>query len=164
MGRRQAREAALQVLYQVDVARVDPEEALNHLREMASPNPGDSDESDQVNEEDAKIAYLSPRDMLFARELVAGTLAHLKAFDRVIARLSRDWPLYRMAAVDRNIMRMALYEIFHREDIPNSVAVNEAVELAKTFGGPDSSRFINGILGRVVKDPASYYPSEGEIG
>jgi N utilization substance protein B len=164
MGRRQAREAALQVLYQVDVARVDPEEALNHLREMASPNPGDSDESDQVNEEDAKIAYLSPRDMLFARELVAGTLAHLKAFDRVIARLSRDWPLYRMAAVDRNIMRMALYEIFHREDIPNSVAVNEAVELAKTFGGPDSSRFINGILGRVVKDPASYYPPEGEIG
>ncbi|SHJ29611.1 transcription antitermination factor NusB [Desulfofundulus thermosubterraneus] len=164
MGRRQAREAALQVLYQVDVARVDPEEALNHLREMASQNPGDFDESDRVNEKDVKIAYLSPKDMLFARELVAGTLTHLKAFDQVIARLSRDWPLYRMAAVDRNIMRMALYEIFHREDIPNSVAVNEAVELAKTFGGPDSSRFINGILGRVVKEPASYYLPEGESG
>ncbi len=164
MGRRQAREAALQVLYQVDVGQVDPEEALNHLWEIASQNPGDFDESDQENEEDAEMAPLSPRDLLFARELVTGTLAHVKAFDQVIARLSRDWPLYRLAAVDRNIMRLALFEIFHREDIPNSVAVNEAVELAKTFGGQDSSRFINGILGRVVKDPASYYPPEGEMG
>ncbi|MDK2887571.1 MAG: transcription antitermination protein NusB [Thermoanaerobacter sp.] len=151
MGRRQAREAALQVLYQVDVARMDPEEALDYLQKMAFPVTDDTKENN-------KPASLSSRDMLFARELVTGTLAHLKEFDLIISRLSQDWPLYRMAAVDRNIMRLALYEIFFREDIPGSVAVNEAVELAKTFGGTDSSRFVNGILGRVVKDPAAFYP------
>ncbi|MGB9802647.1 transcription antitermination factor NusB [Desulfofundulus sp.] len=165
MGRRQAREAALQVLYQVDVGQVDPEEALNHLLKMASPNHGRVNQNERARGEDVETASLSPKDLLFARELVTGTLGHLKDFDQIIARLSRDWPLYRMAVVDRNIMRLALFEIYYREDVPNSVAVNEAVELAKTFGGQDSSRFINGILGRVVKDPDGFYPPserEGE--
>lgn len=142
MGRRRAREVALQVLYQIDLTGVSFEEAFLHLPE---------------------VTYIDEKDLNFARELVCGTLAHRESLDRVIAQLSHDWPLYRMAAVDRNIMRMALYEIFHREDIPNSVAVNEAVELAKTFGGHDSSRFVNGILGQVVRDPGRFLTaSEGE--
>ena len=142
MGRRRAREVALQILYQVDLTGAPPEEACSFLPE---------------------VTFVEEKDLAFARELVFGTLAHREALDRVIAGLSHDWPLYRMAAVDRNIMRLALYEIFHREDIPNSVAVNEAVELAKTFGGHDSSRFVNGILGQVVKDPGRFLAAfEGE--
>ncbi|HHW42485.1 transcription antitermination factor NusB [Desulfofundulus thermobenzoicus] len=141
MGRRQAREAALQALYQVDVGKVDPGQALANLAEMRG---------------------IAPEDLDFARELVTGTLAHVQALDLIISGLSRDWRLERMAVVDRNIMRLALFEIFHREDIPSSVSVNEAVELAKTFGGADSSRFINGILGRVVKEPDRYFPLKEE--
>lgn len=139
MGRRQAREAALQVLYQVDVGGADPEKALVHVEQATG---------------------IAPEDLCFARELVTGTLAHRVALDRVIACFSRDWELTRMAAVDRNIMRLALFEIFHREDIPHRVSVNEAVELAKVFGGEDSSRFVNGILGQVVKVSGVYDLSE----
>ncbi|OAT86529.1 transcription antitermination factor NusB [Desulfotomaculum copahuensis] len=138
MGRRQAREAALQTMFQIDIGRVGPEAALAHVHSEAG---------------------LKAEDLQFARELVMGTIEHLSGLDAVITRLSRDWRLDRLAAVDRNLMRLALFEIFYRDDIPSGVSVNEAVELAKAFGGPESGRFINGILGRVVKDPAAYNPA-----
>lgn len=89
--------------------------------------------------------------------MIFGTLEHLNILDEIIAGVSREWQIHRMAGVDRNIMRMALFEIFYCSDIPGGVAVNEAVELAKTFGGDDSSRFINGILGKIVQDPQAYF-------
>lgn len=136
MGRRQARETALQVMFQVDVGRADLEQALqNTVREFV------------VGAEDAD----------FARELVAGALKNLPELDQVITNLSKEWQLNRMANVDRNVMRLALYEIFYRPDIPNSVSVNEAVELAKIFGGAESGKFVNGILGKVVADPAQFH-------
>jgi len=138
MGRRKSRRAALQILYQIDVGRCTPEAAITYV---------------------AAETELEPEELAFARELVTGTLAHLADLDGVISRLSRDWRLERMAAVDRNLMRLALFEIFYRTDIPPGVSVNEAVELAKTFGGMDSGRFVNGILGRVVRDPAAYAPA-----
>jgi transcription antitermination factor NusB len=82
-----------------------------------------------------------------------GTVENLAEIDRIIAAYSKDWQLDRLARVDRNIMRLAVYEILYREDIPAGVSVNEAVELAKIFGGEDSGRFVNGILGRVVTMP-----------
>lgn len=94
----------------------------------------------------------------FARRLVSGVLEHQQAVDQVIAGLSKDWKFERVAGVDRNIMRMALYEIFYSPDVPDNVAVNEAVELAKTYGSEDSGRFINGILGKVLEKPEDYTP------
>ncbi len=132
MGRRQSREAALQTVFQVDVGKADPEYALNYL---------------------ARDSGIKKEDIDFARQLVMGTLENLAEIDRIIATYSKDWQLDRLAKVDRNIMRLAVYEIIYREDIPASVSVNEAVELAKIFGGEDSGKFVNGILGRVVAMP-----------
>lgn len=138
MSRRQARELALQVLFQVDVGGAAPEAATEYA---------------------AREKTLSQEDLAFARRVIFGTLAHLKSIDQVVSRVSHDWEIDRMAAVDRNLIRLALFEIFYCEDIPVAVSVNEAVELAKVYGGDDSSRFINGILGKVARDPASYLPS-----
>ncbi|MDD3653723.1 MAG: transcription antitermination factor NusB [Desulfotomaculaceae bacterium] len=135
MSRRQARERALQVLFQVDLGNAKPAEAFNNLDE----NFGALNENED-----------------FARMLVEGTLAHREAIDQVIASISKDWDIKRMANVDRNIMRLALYEIYYCKDIPNSVSINEAVDMGKVFGGEESGKFINGILGRVLEDPERY--------
>ncbi|MCL6614375.1 MAG: transcription antitermination factor NusB [Firmicutes bacterium] len=143
MSRRLARERALLVLFQVEMGNPDPESAFNWLGETFGPLTKNGD---------------------FARRLVFGVLERRQAIDRVIAGLSKDWNIRRMAGVDRNIMRMALYEIFYCPDVPGSVAVNEAVELAKIYGSDDSKRFINGILGRVLEKPEDYRPEEGPAG
>lgn len=128
MGRRQAREAALQALYQVDVGGDDPGKALNDISDLTG---------------------ISPDDLEFMKDLVYGSLQHMKDIDRIISALSKDWNIDRLARVDHNIMRIAAYEILYRDDIPFGVTVNEAVELAKTFGGKDSGKFVNGILAQV---------------
>lgn len=138
MGRRQARETALQALFQVDVGGINIDSAIKHTADEMC-----------INNEDLK----------FTRELVEGTVQHLGEIDAVISKLSRDWQINRIANVDKNIMRLALFEIFFREDIPPSVSVNEAVEMAKIFGGVDSRKFVNGILGKVVQDTEAYKPS-----
>ncbi|MGB9904003.1 MAG: transcription antitermination factor NusB, partial [Desulfotomaculales bacterium] len=74
----------------------------------------------------------------------------------IISRVSHEWELSRMAAVDRNILRAALYEIIYRPEIPAAVSVNEAVELAKVYGGEDSGRFVNGILGQVIRESEGF--------
>jgi len=130
------------VLFQVDVGNADPEKAFAWM--------------------DDAFGILYNNDD-FARRLVSGVLEHQQAVDQVIAGLSKDWKFERVAGVDRNIMRMALYEIFYSPDIPDNVAVNEAVELAKTYGSEDSGRFINGILGKVLEKPEDYTP-EGVLG
>ncbi|GAB6156898.1 transcription antitermination factor NusB [Desulfotomaculum varum] len=129
MGRRHARETALQALFQIDVGKIEPDFAINNTaREFGS----------------------GPEELAFAQQLVKGTLEHMQEIDELISQVSKDWQLNRMANVDRNIIRLALYEMKFRDDIPASVSVNEAVELAKIFGGADSGRFVNGILGKFV--------------
>jgi len=130
MGRRQAREAAMKTLYQVDVGGIDPDMAIKNT---------------------AEIDAIAPDDLNFAKELVMGSMRHLREIDNTITALSRDWNIERLAKVDINIMRMAIYEILYRDDIPFSVTVNEAVELAKTYGSDDSGKFVNGILGKVTR-------------
>lgn len=129
MGRRQARETAIKSLYQVDVGGAEPESAITNAVDM-----------DQLNQEDID----------FARELVMGSIEHMQEIDKTISSLSKDWSIDRLARVDYNIMRMAIYEIMYRDDIPYGVTVNEAVELAKMYGGSDSGKFVNGILGKVA--------------
>lgn len=134
MRRRLAREVALKALFAVDLGKVKAERVLDDLLAEAD---------------------LPPRDAQFARELTLGTLAHREETDRLIARQAVGWTIERMATIDRNILRMALYEILYRDDIPDSVAVNEAVELAKRYGDAESSKFVNGILGEIVRARAS---------
>lgn len=135
MGRKTARDAAFKALFWLDCTGGDPENALAYLgRELTCSGP----------------------DMTFARDLVYGVLAHRVRLDGIMAGLSRDWQVRRMPYVDRNIMRLALFEILYRPDIPAVVAANEAVELAKMYGGEESGRFVNGIVGQVVKEAPAY--------
>ncbi|GAB6274834.1 MAG: transcription antitermination factor NusB [Peptococcaceae bacterium] len=144
MSRKRARELAFLVLFQVDAGQIDPAKAIFHtIQELM----------DEPREEEKE----------FIRALVNGTRQYLANIDRVITLSSQDWQLNRLGKVELNIMRLALFEIFFREDIPPKVSVNEAVELAKTYGSQESSRFINGILGKIVKDIASYHPLKNKI-
>lgn len=88
----------------------------------------------------------------FARPLIEGMVEHLDEIDERIRRYCENYEFRRIAPVDRNVLRLAIYEMLYRDDIPPVVSINEAIELAKTFGGPDSGRFVNGILDRVRKD------------
>jgi transcription antitermination protein NusB len=88
----------------------------------------------------------------FTRELAEGVEEHRDELDAAIARHAKDWSLDRIAPLDRNIMRMALYEISYREDIPTEVAIDEAIELAKEYCGTDAPGFVNGVLGAAVRE------------
>jgi transcription antitermination protein NusB len=132
--RRAARELALKVLFQIDVGKLPPEEVLETSFEQV---PVDADER----------AYVT--------EVVRGTLAHLAELDQIIGSLAAGWKLDRIANVDKNVLRLALYEIDHRQDIPTSVSVNEAIEIAKKYSTADSGKFVNGILGSYLREGSS---------
>ncbi|WP_226657036.1 transcription antitermination factor NusB [Pseudalkalibacillus hwajinpoensis] len=126
MKRRHAREKAIQVLFQIDVTDTDPREALQHVL-----NEGEGDE--------------------FLSELVFGTLENLEKIDAVIKENLVNWTFSRIGNVDRSVLRMATYEMVVRDDIPVNVSLNEAVELAKLFGGEESGRFVNGVLSKIMQ-------------
>ena len=88
----------------------------------------------------------------FAQPLIEGMVSHLQDVDERIKRYCENYEFNRISPVDRNILRLAIYEMLFRDDIPPVVSINEAIELAKTFGGADSGRFVNGILDRVKSD------------
>lgn len=88
----------------------------------------------------------------FVQELVDGTLKNRKEIDEIITHFAPDWPLETITIVDRNILRLGCYELKFSQAVPSKVAINEAIELAKSFGGEASGRFVNGVLGAVYKD------------
>lgn len=137
MSRRQARETALQVMFAFDIGNIEKEQIFPHITEEFK---------------------TSAKAQEFAQNLVDGTILHLEKIDTLIAQLTKGWDIKRLAAVDRNIMRLALYEIFYCGGIPPAVSVNEAVEIAKIFGGEKSGSFVNGILGHVVENLDKYRP------
>jgi len=126
--RRRARETAFKALYEGDVARHDPLQALERLAEEEA---------------------LPPEIAGYSRELVEGVLKKQRQLDAVLKRLAPAFPLKQLSPVDRNILRIALWEVMHHGSVPLKVAINEAVELAKTFGSDTSPRFVNGVLGSV---------------
>lgn len=129
-GRRAARALALQALYEIDTTGHDPEEVVE--RRVA---------------EDG----LAPDAAGYASDIVSGVLRHVDAIDKLIQKAAPAWPFAQMAKIDRNTIRVALYEaLFRPERVPFKVAVNEAVELAKMFGSDSSGRFVNGVVGRIV--------------
>ena len=133
MSRRKAREIALQVLFHIDFTGGTPQEIIPAVYAMQ-----EIEFSESVND--------------YVEWIVAGTLAHRDEIDQQISDLAKDWKLERMGGVDRAITRMAVFEIKYGEDkVPPRAAVNEAVELAKHFGSDESGRFVNGILGSLVR-------------
>jgi N utilization substance protein B len=128
--RRKARELAVQLLYQHDLAKTDPLEAMTLFWEHF---PVD----------------LEVRE--FCRQLVLGTVDRLALIDEFLSEASENWSLHRMSVVDRNILRLATYELLDRLDIPPSVSLNEAIEIAKKYSTPDAAVFINGVLDRIKR-------------
>lgn len=96
----------------------------------------------------------------FIDELVWGTLREQNKIDQIIQPAAPEWPIAQIALVDLVILRMAIYELLFKREVPPKVAINEAVELAKTFGGPNSSRFVNGVLGTVYRASDIYNPED----
>lgn len=91
-------------------------------------------------------------DQGFIKHLVEGVLNHQEEIDELIVRYAPEWPLEQITMVDRNVLRIGIFEIKYDPDIPEKVAINEAIELAKTFGGESSGKFVNGVLGSIYKD------------
>jgi transcription antitermination protein NusB len=122
--RREARERALSLCYELDVRRSTLDELLAGL--PAPPDP-------------------------YATELARGVEEHKAEIDALLSKFADRWPLERMPVIDRNLLRMATFELGHRPEVPVAVAISEAVELAKRYSTDDSGRFVNGVLGRVAE-------------
>lgn len=91
-------------------------------------------------------------DQGFAKNLIAGVTEHIGEIDKYITKYATEWPLDQITIVDRNILRIGVYELVFDKEIPAKVAINEAIEIAKTFGGESSGKFVNGVLGAIYKD------------
>jgi N utilization substance protein B len=154
--RREARERAIQFLFQFDLNKPENlDEALEQFWQ--------SQRSAAVAAEKGKARWNEPFELppastedaairVFADPLIRGTLDHIPELDEKIKHYAKNWELHRMAVVDRNILRLAIYEMLHRDDIPPVVSINEAVDIAKRFSTDESGRFVNGILDKVKGD------------
>ena len=100
----------------------------------------------------------------FTVELINGVIANMKKIDKVISEYAPDWPIEQITVVDRNVLRLGVYELVFAKNVPPKVAINEAIELAKGFGGPSSGKFVNGVLGAIFKNlsPEEQAPSNAE--
>lgn len=131
MNRRKAREYALQMLFQSEFA--GKEKGITYPEDLLPP----AKEKEGMKK--------------FVEDLVTGTTRNIGEIDRVIQETAENWDLNRMAAVDRNILRLAIYEILYRDDIPPAVTINEALEIAKKFSSLESVPFINGLLDKIAR-------------
>lgn len=115
---------------------------------------GDKGKADEIVERNIQEFALGLEDASFTKKLVKGVLEHQETVDAMIEKCAPEWPLDQVTVIDRNILRLGIYELVHGsyEDAPPKVAINEAIELAKTFGGDGSARFVNGVLGTVYRN------------
>jgi len=146
LERTRARRQALQILYQSEIT----DRTVDAILDAGTYSTEDGEPSE------------------YCRELARGASDNRDAIDAQIEATSEHWTLMRMPFVDRNILRLAVYEILYEDGVPDSVVINEAVEMAKTYGGDDSSKFVNGILGKIAEvhaersAPGTATPSEQE--
>jgi N utilization substance protein B len=132
--RRRGREAALRMLFEIDVGKMPVDEVVErHLADSG----------------------LDPDSAAFARQLAEGAVQERQRIDDLLSHYAREWSLSRMANVDRNVLRLAAFEILCLPDIPASVSVDEAVEMAKKYSTAESGKFVNGILGNLIRDHAA---------
>lgn len=135
-SRRKARELAMQMLFQWELGGHSPEHVISSF---------------------LHAQRIDPEVEAFARSLFEGTVGEVEALDRRVREQAEHWRLERMAAVDRNLLRVALYELLHCPETPPAVVINEALEIARRFSGKDSVEFINGVLDAIRKTlPASH--------
>jgi N utilization substance protein B len=144
MGRRRAREAAMQALFQLDL-NPPPEGARDEWKRALDAAWADgAPEKPDKRTGDADYAY--------AWELLSGTCESLASIDETLAKLSKEWKVPRMTGIDRSVLRLAVYELQNGSDVTPGIVINEAVELAKKFGTDDSGRFVNGVLGTMMRE------------
>jgi N utilization substance protein B len=141
MKRRVAREIALQSLYQIEMNHVSPMDAVTSVIEEA--------ENDNESELEVAAEKLSPDYIV---ELVEGTFTHKKEIDIMLEEYLKGWQMDRLSRIDREVLRLAVYEMVYRDDVPPKVVVNEAIELSKHFGTEESGKFVNGVLGKMIKE------------
>jgi N utilization substance protein B len=127
--RRTARELALQILYAMEISGQNAQESFSRIMECFEHKQGDWE---------------------YTRQILFGVEKHREQIDRVIQQCSENWRLHRMACVDRNLLRLSVFELMFCPDIPKKVAINEAVELGKKYGSEDTGAFVNGVLDRVA--------------
>ena len=136
--RRRGREYALQMLYAMDVTGYQPDEVFAGFN---------------------AIQDLNRDAFYYARRLVDGVYGHLEEIDQVLTRFAEHWKVHRMAAVDRNLLRLGIYELMHLKEIPFPIIINEALEIVKEFSDAEGTQFVNGIL-----DAASHEYRPDEVG
>ncbi len=129
-ARRKARELALQMLFQFDMSGNQPDQIIDTFEELQKSKPNTRE---------------------FATKIFRGTVEHVVVLDEMIQNQAENWRLSRMSTVDRNIIRMSVYEFLHETDTPKLVIIDEAIEIAKKFGTQKSGQFINGILDGILK-------------
>lgn len=139
MKRRLAREIAVSSLYQMEMNEVSAADAVDMLME----------ELRQDNEIGADPSEIGSTDE-FARELVYGVMEHRQAIDGMLQQFLTGWQVDRLSRVDRQVLRLACYEMVFRDDVPPKATINEAIELAKHFGTEESGKFVNGVLGKLL--------------
>jgi N utilization substance protein B len=151
--RREARERAVQFLFQYDL---NPSEKLDEALDQF----WDSQRAPALAEEKANATWGEKTELppasaaevatrLFSDRLIRGVVEHREQLDQRITQIAQNWDLRRMAVVDRNILRLAVYEMLYRDDIPPVVSINEAVDIAKKFSTEDSGKFVNGLLDKI---------------
>ena len=129
--RRRAREWAIKILYQLEITRAEPIEVLENFWQ-------DFKEIKEIKD--------------FASSLILGVYQEIGQLDETISKYASNWSLERMAVIDKNILRLGTYELLFRKDIPPKVSINEAIDLAKKYGGEDSGSFINGVLDKIKQE------------
>ena len=132
--RRRSRAFALQALYEIDLSSHSVDGSVGWLREEQG---------------------LPAEALPFALQLINGVIEHRSEIDEIIQELAPTWPVRHLASIDRNILRLALYEVKFEADVPPKAAINEAVELAKAFGSETTSKFVNGVMGTVMQQEGS---------
>jgi N utilization substance protein B len=157
-SRRQAREAVLQLLYQCDTLGDFSEDCLNLYFEIFQTCVEDEEDVEE------KISNTSSdENILFCREVALGVINRHQQIDAEIEKASTHWSVNRMSRVDRNILRIATYEILQMQEIPPKCSINEAIEIAKRYGNEDSANFINGVLHKVLASSGVEQSSDSEV-
>lgn len=139
MNRHLSRVIIMQTLYEWDFR---PDADINEIKQRNIDN----------YEEDADVEFIS--------QTISGVIENVQESDGLIVKAAPEWPLEQISTIDKTILRISVYEILHSDDVPPKVAINEAVELGKTFGSENSSKFINGVLGTIYRNSDKYNPDD----
>jgi N utilization substance protein B len=150
--RRVARERVIQFLFQHDLNPwEDIPAALEHYWELQRLGPLTDNAGPQYGQpvEFPPLTTEEAATKLFAEKLITGVIEHRESLDTLIVKHAKNWDIHRMAVVDRNVLRLAIYEMLHCEDIPPVVSINEAIDLSKKYSTPEGGKFVNGILDKI---------------